>query len=309
MLLFWLLVFVVSLFVVIKSADYFVSCSEKLGLALKIPPFIVGIIIVSIGTSLPELVTSLIAAARGTTEIVAGNIIGSNIANVLLIVGLAAIVSRRMELERDLINIDLPLLASFTGLLIVTCFDGKFTLPEGIISLAAFLVYLHYSYVDRQREIKKLPKSEKITFGVIFGLFASVFFLYLGAKYTIEGVVKISEITGIATSAISLTAVAVGTSLPELAVSVRTAMQKKFEISLGNIIGSNIFNCSLIMGASALVKPLVVSFDVLTIGVPFLILTTLLMIFSGISRKIHNWEGALFLLIYIVFVAKLFNFF
>ncbi len=309
MLLFWFLIFIVSLVVLIKSADYFTSCSEKLGLALKIPAFIVGVIIVSVGTSLPELVTSIIAVLKGATDIVAGNIVGSNIANILLIVGLAAVFSRRIELERDLINIDLPLLASFTGLLVVTCFDGKFTLAEGIISLIAFLVYIHYSIVDREREIDELPPKEKVRFSLIFGLTFSLLFLYLGAKFTIESVVKISEITKIGTSAIASTVVALGTSLPELAVSLQAALKKKFEISLGNIIGSNIFNGSFIMGASVLIKPLDIAQDVLLIAIPFLIASTLLMIFSGISKKIHNWEGAIFLLIYIVFVAKLFNLF
>lgn len=308
-LIFWLGVFIFGLIVLIKSADYFTDCSEKIGLALRIPAFIVGIIIVSIGTSLPELVSSLVAAWRGVTDIVAADVIGSNIFNVLFIVGVAAFVARKLEVERDLIDIDLPLLASFAGLLIVTCLDGKFTLVEGIISLIAFLAYIHYSIVLREREIEKLPKRGKVTFGLFFKLIASAFFLYLGAKYTIEGVVKISEITKIGTSVIALTAVALGTSLPELAVSIRAAMQKKFEISLGNIIGSNIFNGSFIMGTSALIKPLEVSSATIGVGIPFLILTTVLMVFSGISKRIYMWEGMLFFLIYIIFVAKLFNLF
>lgn len=310
LLIIWLGIFVASLVVLIKAADSFTNYSEKLGLALRIPPFIVGIIIVSIGTSLPELITSIIAVIKGTTDIVAADVIGSNIFNILAIVGMAAIVSKRIELERDLINIDLPLLASFTSLLVVTCvFWGKFIWIEGIISLIAFSVYIHYSAVSREREIDQIKKKGRITIGLILGLIISAIFLYLGANYTIEGVIKISEITKIGTSIISITAIAIGTSLPELAVSVRAAMKKKFEISLGNIIGSNIFNGSLIMGVSALISPLEVSHTTITIGIPFLIIATLLMIFSGISRKIHNWEGALMVLVYIVFLGKIFNLF
>jgi cation:H+ antiporter len=308
-LIFWIGIFVISLVVLVKSADYFTSCSEKLGLALRIPAFIVGIIIVSVGTSMPELVSSIIAVWRGVTDIVAADVIGSNIFNILFIVGVAALIARKIEVERDLIDVDLPLLASFAGLLVITCLDGKFTLIEGVISIFAFLIYIHYSIISRERGIEKLPKGGKVTLNLIFGLVASAFFLYLGARYTIEGVVKISEIARIGTSIISLTAVAIGTSLPELAVSVRAAMQKKFEISLGNIIGSNIFNGSLIMGVSALIKPLEVSSTTVAIGIPFLILTTVLMVFSGISRRIYLWEGALFFLIYIIFIAKLFNLF
>lgn len=312
MLLFWLIIFILSLAILVKSADYFLLFSEKIGRALRIPAFILGIILVSIGTSLPELISSLVAAFKNVTEIVPANIVGSNIFNILCIIGLSSIFAKKIVLERDLINIDLPLLASFTSLLVViTAWDGKITLGEGLVSLLAFLVYLHYAYQDRQREIDeaKEKNKEKLTLTTFLGLLLSGLFIYLGAQYTIKSTIKISELTGIGTSIISLIAIAAGTSLPELIVSVRAAMLGKFEISLGNIIGSNIFNGSLIIGVSSLVRPLIVTPDVLNIGLPFLIIATILFVFSGISKKIHNWEGALLLLIYIVFLAKSFNLF
>ena len=309
-LLFWFGIFVLSLVVLVKAADYFTNFSEKLGLALRIPPFIVGIIIVSLGTSLPELVSSIIAAYSGTTDIVVANVVGSNIFNILATVGIASLITKKIVLERDLINVDLPLLASFSALLVVTCvYWGEFVFIEGIVCLIAFAVYIHYSVVSREREIDKLPKKEKLEFWIIPGIIASSAFVFVGAYFTVESVIKISEITNIGTSVISLTAVALGTSLPELAVSVRAAMKQKFEIALGNVIGSNIFNGTLVIGVSALVAPLKISEETLTIGIPFLIIATLLMIFTGISRKIHNWEGAIFVLIYIVFIGKIFNFF
>lgn len=309
-LLFWLGIFILSLVVLVKAADYFTNFSEKLGLALRIPPFIVGIIIVSLGTSLPELVSSVIAAYNGTTDMVVANVVGSNIFNILATIGIASLITKKIVLERDLINIDLPLLASFSALLVVTSvYWGEFVFIEGVVCLIAFAVYIHYSIVSRKREIDKLPKKEKLNFWVIAGIIVSSAFVFIGAYFTVESVIKISEITNIGTSVISLTAVALGTSLPELAVSVRAAMKQKFEIALGNIIGSNIFNGTLVIGVSALIAPLKISEETLTIGIPFLIIATLLMIFTGISRKIHNWEGAIFILIYIVFIGKIFNFF
>ncbi len=309
-LLFWFGVFVLSLVILVKAADYFTNYSEKLGLALRIPPFIVGIIIVSIGTSLPELVSSIIAAYNGTTDIVAANVIGSNIFNILVIVGIASIITKKIVLERDLINIDLPLLASFSALLIVTCvYWGEFAFIEGVICIIGFAVYIHYSVVSREREIDKLSKKEKLDFWTILGIIISGAFVFVGAYFTVKGVVNISKITNIGTSVISLTAVALGTSLPELAVSVRAAMRQKFEIALGNVIGSNIFNGTLVIGAAALISPLKISAETLTIGIPFLIIATLLMIFTGISRRIHNWEGSIFILIYIIFIGKMFNLF
>lgn len=309
-LLLWLGVFVLSLVVLVKASDYFTDFSEKLGLALRIPPFIVGIIIVSVGTSLPELISSIIAAYSGATDMVVANVVGSNIFNILAIIGVASLITKKIILERDLINIDLPLLASFSALLVVTCvYWGEFVFIEGVICLIAFGVYLHYSIVSREREIDKLSKKEKLNFWVIPGIIASGGFVFVGAYFTVESVINLSEITNIGTSVISLTAVALGTSLPELAVSVRAAMKQKFEIAIGNIIGSNIFNGTLVIGVSALIAPLKISAETLTIGIPFLAIATLLMIFTGISRKIHNWEGAIFILIYIVFLGKIFNFF
>ena len=133
--------------------------------------------------------------------------------------------------------------------------------------------------------------------------------LAVGANYTIESVLKLSEIFKISTSFIAITAVAVGTSLPELVVSVRAAMKKKYELALGNVFGSNVFNVLLVVGVPALIRPLVVDELTFTIGLPFLIVATLLFVISGISRRIHIWEGLMYLLIYVVFIVKLIGLF
>ncbi len=131
-LLFWIAVFVVSLVVLIKSADFFTESSERVGIDLKIPQFIVGIAIVSIGTSLPELATSVAAVLKNETEIATANAIGSNIANILLIIGIASIVARKMSIKRSLINLDLPLLACATTLAIFILLDGKVVFGRGL---------------------------------------------------------------------------------------------------------------------------------------------------------------------------------
>lgn len=133
--------------------------------------------------------------------------------------------------------------------------------------------------------------------------------LAIGANYTIESVLKLSELLKISTSLIAITAIAIGTSLPELVVSVRAALKKKYEIALGNVFGSNVFNILLVAGIPAMIRPLVVDDLTFFIGLPFLVIATLLFIISGISRRIHIWEGAMYLLIYILFIAKLCNLF
>ncbi len=164
--IFWSLIFVISLALLIKGADWFVKSSEKIGLILKVPPFIIGITIAAIGISFPELASSIAAVLKGASEIVVANVIGSNIANILLIVGLSAVVAKRLAVRRSLIDIDLPLLASTTVLFGFILWDGKIIWQEGFLLLAAFLVYLFYTISQREAETDK-PLPEEIVPGEI----------------------------------------------------------------------------------------------------------------------------------------------
>ena len=336
MLIFWILIFILSLALLVKSADWFVESSEKIGLALKISPFIIGVTIVSIGTSFPELASSIAAVLKGASEIVVANVIGSNIANILLIVGLSAVMARILLVKRSLIDLDAPLLAAATGLFIFIMLDRKIVFGEGILLLLAFLVYFLYTIFQRREEIitpelvevlpggaeiKVLPsraerrrkeikeKPSKLNFRIFLFLILGIIGLAIGANYTIESVLKISEFLKISTALIAITAIAVGTSLPELVVSVRAAIKKKYEIALGNIFGSNVFNILIVAGIPALIKPLAIDNLTFLVGLPFLVIATLLFVISGISRRIHIWEGVMYLLIYILFIVKLLNLF
>lgn len=329
MAIFWVLIFILSLAVLVKSADWFVENSEKIGLAFKIPPFIIGVTIVALGTSFPELISSIAAVLKGATEIVAANAVGSNIVNILLIVGLSAVAARCLIVRRSLIDLDAPLLTTATALFVFIVWDREIVLAEGILLILAFIIYFLYtifqkrseeetpeiaevlpSRIERRKEeiIKqeqKVDTSTKLTPKVFLFLILGMIGLAVGANYTIESVLKISEIFKISTSLIAITAVAVGTSLPELMVSVKAALKKKYEIALGNVFGSNVFNILLVAGIPALIRPLTVDELTFRIGLPFLVIATLLFIISGISRRIHIWEGAMYILIYILFIAKL----
>ena len=333
LLLSWIGIFIISLAVLIKSADVFTESSEKIGLAFKIPSFIVGIAIVSIGTSLPELITSLIAVSKNETEIVAANAIGSNIANILLVIGFSSIVARKMSIKRSLINLDLPLLACVTTLIIFILWDKQVTFVEGIIAILTYLVYALYlissgkerkilshkskngkkdslpaTRIDRLKILKRLWKHhEKLEKGVLPTLLLSAIFLFLGANYTIESIINIADSLNIAPPLIAMSAMAIGTSLPELVVSIRASMKRKYEIALGNIFGSNIFNALIVIGIPALFATLKVDEITFSVGLPFLVGATVLYLISGISRKIYNWEGMMYLMIYILFLVKIFG--
>jgi len=338
MLLSWILLFVVSITVLIKSADFFTESSEKIGLSLKISPFVVGIAIVSVGTSLPELATAVIAALQGQTEIATANAVGSNIANILLVVGLASVIAGKLKVKRSLINLDLPLLATSTTILVFILADKQVTFIEGLVLLLTYGIYFFYiissnkerdilehreteeekkdkrrftfppTKASRHRFMKKLwSYKPKVELGVFITLIISAIFICIGAKYTVGSLIEIAKSLNIETGVIAMSAVAIGTSLPELIVSIRAAMKRKYEIALGNVFGSNIFNALVVVGVPALMGTLTVDDKTFYIGVPFLIAATLLYLFSGISKKIYNWEGLMYLVLYILFMLKIFE--
>jgi len=320
-----ILIFAVSLFVLIKSADYLVKYSEKLGLALGVPQFIIGITLISAGTSLPELATSIFSVIKGEPGVVAGNVVGSNIANILLVVGITTILVKRVEIKRSLIRLDLPLLVASGAVLVLTLSDGKFTFFEALVSLVGFIIYLTYSVTQPKRDIlekekefieatseekqKKpiLQKRPPFKWSYVFWVIGSAATLYFGAEFTIDSVITLGTLLNVDTSIIAITAVAIGTSLPELIVSVVAAKKGNFDIALGNILGSNIFNGFLIMGVSGLITQLPVETPVMLVGIPFFIVATILLVFSGIERKFYNFEGAFFLILYILFIQQLFQ--
>lgn len=313
----------------VKGADWFLSGAERIGLAAGLSPFIVGVTIVAAGTSLPELISSLFALGQGATEIVAANAIGSNIANILLIIGISSLIGKKLIIDKDLINLDLPLLATTTGLFLAVAWDKSITRPEAIILVLAYVIYFLYTLFykessaitedDLALESKKTEhalekldstsQKQTITFKEIAFLILGALGLIFGAQYLIESVINLSAIWSIAPGVIAITAIAFGTSLPELLVSGLAAYRGKTEVAIGNVLGSNVFNLLLVVGIPGIIQPLTLDTQTFTLGLPFLIISTVLFIFAGISRKIHLWEGSLFLLIYILFIGKLFGFF
>jgi cation:H+ antiporter len=334
MLFVWIIVFAVSLAVLVKGADWLITNAEKIGLAFGLSPFIIGVTIVGIGTSFPELVSSFAAAFGGVPDVVVSNAVGSNIANILLIVGAAAVVGKRLVVTKSLIDLDLPLLAVGTALLVGVVWDRQITTGESILLLVTYGIYLLYTTLHAETEpheelIEHMPtrperrelvtadkanvsekiKRPKLEAKDFIFLTAGIIGLVIGAKYLIEALIQLSAMLDIATGVIAISAVAFGTSLPELLVSIKAAMQKKSEVALGNIFGSNIFNALVVIGLPGLFFSLEVESQTFSIGVPVMAVSTLLFVISGISRRIHVWEGAFFLLLYVFFLAKLFNWF
>ncbi len=309
----WIIIFVLAVLALVKSADFFTEAAEEVGIAVRIPPFIVGVTIVGLGTSMPEFATGLLATLKGDHAFVWANILGSNIANILLILGLATLVAGVVKVERDIIKEDLPLLVGGTALTLFTIWDGSVSSFEALTLLGGLGAYLGYAVAGRNEErevrttvdesVKQARANLKRNLLLIV---ATMIGIYLGAEFTVRSATNIAEILHIPSAIVAVTAVALGTSLPELVVSIRAAQAKKFELAIGNIIGSNLMNMFFIGGIVGLLRPTVIEGVIFTLGIPVLIIATILMAFSGISKSYHRWNGAIMLLIYIAFIAKLF---
>lgn len=329
-MIFWIVIFLVSLAALVKGADWLLKSAEKIGLAIGLPSFIVGVVIVGMGTSFPEVVSSMVAVFKDQTEIVPAGVIGSNIANILLIVGLSSVIGGKLAVTKNLIDLDIPLIAISTVVFLGTVLDRKIVLGEAIILLVLFVIYILYSLMhkedekDKQKEklpgraerrkhattiskketIKKRPKIEAKD---IILLVVGLAFLLVGSKYFVDSIIELSAIFSISTGVIALAAASVGTSLPELLVSVKAAWNKKSEMALGGIFGSNIFNILFVVGIPGLFKTLNLDEQTFALGVPVMIIATFLFIISGISRRIHVYEGAMYLVIYLFFIGRLFG--
>jgi len=256
------------------------------------------------------------------------NAIGSNIANILLVVGLVSIFARKIVVEKTLIDLDLPLLAIATFLLVVVAYDGVITRPEAFILFANYIVYLLYIITDKKIDtdvteevLEPSSKGRRMIGRALRGWLPKISakdfvllvvggaMLVLGANYLVESVISLSTIFNIGVAVIGISAVAIGTSLPELLVSIRAAMKGKPEIAIGNILGSNIFNIFVVIGLPGLFSAIPIDAITLLVALPAVVIATIAFIISGTSNTIYVWEGAGYVSLYIIFIAKLFNLF
>ena len=316
-ILLWSAIFIISLAVLIKSADWFTDTAEKIGIIFKIPPFIIGVTIVALGTSLPEIATSISAVLSGNTEIVIANVAGSNIANILLVLAITAIVAKKLTVDKEIIKIDLPILLGSSILLLITTLDGKYTYIDGTISMLTLITYITYNIKtgrkieDGIKEIEKERKEEEkktiieIKYPII--LISSAILIAISSNYTIKSVIELSSILKIGEEIIAVTAIAIGTSLPELVTSVIAARKGRASIAIGNITGSNIFNALGVMSIPSFIKPLAIPNEMLTFTIPALLSITILYVFVTMDKEISQWEGITLLLLYVAFLGKTFG--
>jgi len=297
-------IFTVSLFVLIKSSDWFVASAEKIGLSFGISPFIIGVTVVAFGTSLPELASSIAAVNMGSSEIVAGNVIGSNITNILLIIGTTAFVGKGIRIDHDIMDKDIPFLLISAVLLWFCMMSGSVSGIETILLLAGLVIFILNSFHNGEEKGEKTARVKPFTYLV---LVIGGILIYFSSEYTVYGLKGIAETLQIKKEIISLGALALGTSLPELVVSVSAIRRNNHGIAVGNVLGSNIFNTYAVVGISSLFGSLTITPDILEFSIPVMLAVTILFAFISMSRKIGRWEGLMLLLMYVYFIFELTN--
>lgn len=299
-------IFLFGLAALLLGAEALVTNSVRLAMRLNISKVVIGLTIVAFGTSMPEFVVSIVSVIKGSFDISLGNIIGSNIANIGLVLGLSAIF-RKVDVPEHILKVDLPFLILISLIFWFFCSNGFVELHEAFILLGLFFFYIWYmSFNSKEKNNEEVGIKEKKEISIAFillSLIVGIILLSIGADWIVGSGVELSHRLGISELFIGLTAVAVGTSLPELATSVVAAIKKEGSISLGNIIGSNIFNTLLVIGSAGMIKPLTVNQNVISLQLPFMIGITLLLVpFLYTNRKVTRIEAIILLILYAIFI-------
>ena len=297
----------------IKGADIFVEGSSNIAKILRVPPILIGLTVVAFGTSAPEAAVSISAAINGSGNITLGNVIGSNIFNASLIIGIAAIIFP-LKVEQMTIRKEIPLAFLASVILVVVMSDVRLqnftenliTRADGLILLGFFSVFLYYivevavnnrENTDSVGEVLTKGATGKSVFFTVLGLAGVV----LGGDMVVKNSISIALALGLSETFIGLTIVAVGTSLPELITSITASLKKESEIALGNIIGSNIFNILFILGISSLISPVLVDDKMFMDAAVMIIVTLGVFLLAFSKRKITKAEGLFLTMVYVLY--------
>lgn len=308
-----------GLVLLVAGAEFLVKGSSRLAAAAGISPLVIGLTIVAFGTSAPEMAVSVGASWSGQADLALGNVVGSNIFNVLFILGLSALVVP-LVVSQQLVRLDVPLMIIASFLLLLMGLDGQISRLEGVILFAGILTYTVFLIVQSRKESSAAVKEEyeqeygagvSGTAGYVRnGLYIAggLILLVLGARWLVDSAVSIAQQLGLSELVIGLTIVAMGTSLPELATSVIASIRGERDIAVGNVVGSNLFNILSVLGLSSAVSPagLAVPDAALVFDIPVMIgvaLICLPIFFTG--YVITRWNGALFLFYYVAYTAYL----
>lgn len=312
------LLLVLGIFLLVKGADLLVTGASALARRLDVSDLVIGLTVVAFGTSTPELFVNIAASLKGSTGIAIGNVLGSNIANILMVLGISALICP-LRVSRGTVWREIPfsLMAALAlGILANdSVLDGwvysDISRSDGLILLMFFAIFIYYSAgMAKTGEASggstSLLPSHGIT-SAFFMVLGGLVGLSIGGKWIVDGAVHIAGTLGMSEAMVGLTIVAVGTSLPELATSAMAAYRKNVELAVGNVVGSNIFNIFFVLGISSVIKPLPFQ-NASNIDIGMVILASLILfgtMFTGRRRSLDRWEGAILIVMYLAYLAYL----
>ncbi len=315
-MLFAILFLLLGFLLVTKGADFLVDGASSLATKFNVSALVIGLTIVAFGTSLPELTVNIFSSLEGANELTIGNILGSNMANTLLILGVAGLICP-LVLKRATVWKEIPFALLAVVVLGILANDKLFDFREfsqisridGFILIAFFIIFLVYAFGKERKEEEEEDgvKEYSLLISILF-ISAGAAALFLGGKWIVDSAVSITTRLGMSQSFVGLTIVAIGTSVPELATSAIAAYKKKPDIAIGNIIGSNIFNIFWVLGVSSLIRPIDFQLTLNTDVIILAVITLLLLVFihSGRPHKLDRWESGILLGGYLAYIVFLF---
>ena len=305
----------------IVGAEFLVRGASRIAAALGVAPLLIGLTVVSFGTSSPEIAVSVQSSYIGKADIAIGNVIGSNIANILLVLGFSAVASPLL-VSRQLIRLDVPIMIGVSVLLLIIGFDNNLGFVDGILFVSLLIAYTFFLISESKKnqtnieddefekeygKIKSLTPAQTWIVNPLFIIMGFVMLIF-GSDLLVQSAVDIAKAFGISELVIGLTIVAIGTSLPELATSVVASFRGERDIAVGNAVGSNLYNILLVLGLSSVVSPdgLLVSETAIQIDIPVMIGVAALCLPIFFNGKVSRWEGVLFIVLYILYLLYLF---
>lgn len=308
-----LLLLVAGLVLLTFGAEVLVKGASSLAGSIGVSPLIIGLTVVAFGTSAPEMSVSVSSAFKGSAEIAVGNVVGSNIFNVLFILGVSAIAAS-LVVQKQLVRFDIPIMIYASFIVLLMCIDGQLSRFDGLFLFAGIIAYTVFLIKEARREgVLVVEGGDDIAppqplWKNIILIVVGLVMLVVGSQWLVDGAIEIAKYFGLSEVVIGLTIVAAGTSLPELATSVMASLKGERDIAIGNIVGSNIFNIGAVLGLSSIVAPqgLSVTGTLLTIDIPVMILVALVCLPVLLSNyTITRADGVAFLACYVVYVTYL----
>ena len=305
-MLYNIFILTIGLILLLKGSDFLVIGSSRISRNFGVKPLIIGMTVVAFGTSLPEFLVSLESAIEGEQGIGLGNIIGSNIANIALVLGVAALI-KPLKIEKEVLKKDLPTIIVISIISYIMMLDGEVGFIDGTILIILFIAFLYRMFIKAKKgkvEFDDIGRSSSPYINYLLSI-GGIAGLAFGASFTIDGASGIATYFGVSKLAIGLTVVAIGTSLPELVATLTAIKKGEDEIGVGNIIGSNIFNLLFVMGIISTIKPFEVDDINITFFAPLMIFVAILLFFLGKNKnfQISRKSGLALVILYISYIV------